>query len=246
VTTAPRRTGAAGLVVLAAAGLSACESTADKSAAIAAAGRAAVKGRGTLEVVHRNRQVRVARAVIVRGAGGAVAAAVELRNGGAEAQRDVPVLIDLRDAAGTSVYRNDAVGLQPALQRLTLIRAHASAWWVNDQVTAARRPRAVRVRVGGAPTATTPPAVTLAGVHFDADATGRFLTGTVVNRSAAVMHEVPVFAVALRGRRVVAAGRALVPKLPAAGAPKPTHFRLFFVGEPRGARLALTVAPTAS
>ncbi|MCZ4493585.1 MAG: hypothetical protein JWP53_2516, partial [Conexibacter sp.] len=47
---AVRRLGAGALAVLAAAGLSACESTADKSAAIAAQGRAAVKGGGALKI----------------------------------------------------------------------------------------------------------------------------------------------------------------------------------------------------
>ena len=82
-------------------------------------------------------------------------------------------------------------------------------------------------------------------VHFEGDSTGRFLTGTVVSSSRSVLRDVPVFAVALKGRRVVAAGRALVPKVPAAGSSKKVVFRLFFVGEPRGARIALTVAPNA-
>jgi hypothetical protein len=233
------------VVVGAAAGLSACESTADKSAAIAAQGQAAVKGGGRVTVT-RNAEVRAARAVVVRGAGGTVAAAVQLRNRGTRAQRNVPVLIDVRDAQGASLYRNDTQGIQPALQQLTLIHGASSAWWVNDQVVASGTPRSVTVRVGAAKVAATAPKVTLDDVHFDSDATGRFLTGVVVNGSPAVLRNVPVFAVALKGQRVVAAGRAIVPKLPAQGAPKPTHFRLFFVGEPRGARLALTVAPTAA
>ncbi|HWI71199.1 MAG TPA: hypothetical protein VNT55_04535, partial [Baekduia sp.] len=170
---------------------------------------------------------------------------VEVRNAGAKAQRDVPVLIDVRDAKGASLYKNDTVGLQPALQRLASVRGHRSAWWVNDQVTAATAPRSVRARVGAAPSVSAVPAVRVSGVHFDSDATGRFLTGTVINPSPSVLRNVPIFAVALKGARVVAAGRALVPKLPATGAPKPTIFRLFFVGDPRGARIALTLAPGA-
>lgn len=233
---------AGGLAILAAAGLSACESTADKSAAIAAQGLQAVKGGGSLKITP-NHEVRVERAAVVRGAGGSVATAVQLRNAGGRAERDVPVLVDVRDAHGASVYRNDAVGLQPTLQRLALIRGRATAWWVNDQVTATGTPRTVHVKVGAAKAAVAPPKVTLSGTHFEGDATGRYLAGTVVNGSHATLRDVPVFAVALKGNKVVAAGRALVAKLPAAGAPKPTHFRLFFVGDPRGARLALTVAP---
>jgi hypothetical protein len=235
---------AAALGLVAATGLSACESTADKSARIAEQGRAAVQASGTLKI-RRNADVRVARAVVVRGVGGAVAAAVEVRNTGGRAQRDVPVLIDVRDRHGASLYKNDAVGLQPALQRLATLRGRHSAWWVNDQVTVASAPKSVRARVGAAPFTTRIPRVRVTDVHFDGDSTGRYLTGTVVNPSRRVLRNVPIFAVALKGSRVVAAGRALVPKLPAAGAPKKVVFRLFFVGEPRGARIVVTVAPNA-
>jgi hypothetical protein len=225
-------------------GLSACESTADKSARIASEGKQAVQASGTLKI-RPNADVRVARAVVVRGAGGTAAAAVEVRNAGARAQRDVPVLIDVRDAHGASLYTNDAVGLQPALQRLATLGARRSAWWVNDQVTAASAPRSVRARVGAAPPATSVPRVLVTGVRFDGDSTGRYLTGRVVNPSRRALRNVAIFAVALKGSRVVAAGRALVPKLPAAGSPKKVVFRLFFVGEPRGARTVITVAPNA-
>jgi len=238
------RAAALSLVVLAAAGLSACESTADKSARIAAEGKQAVQATGTLKIT-RNASVHVSRAVVVRGTGGAVAAAVEVRNAGARAQRDVPVLIDVRGAGGASLYKNDTVGLQPALQRLASVGARKNAWWVNDQVTTASAPRSVAARVGAAAPAAKIPAVRVRDPHFDGDDTGRYLTGTVVNPSRSVLHDIPIFAVALKGKRVVAAGRALVPKLPAAGAAKKVVFRLFFVGDPRGARVVLTVAPNA-
>jgi hypothetical protein len=236
------------LVLLAvAAGVSACESTADKSAKIAAEGQKAVSASATLKI-KPSAELRVARAVVVRGDGGALAAAVEVRNRGAGAQRDVPVLIDVRDAKGATLYKNDTVGLQPALQRLASVGGRKTAWWVNDQVTASGTPKRVSARVGAAPVAKpgSVPRVRVTGVHFDGDATGRFLTGTVVNPSHAVLTNVPVFAVALKGTRVVAAGRALVPKLPAAGSPKKVVFRLFFVGDPRGAKIQLTVAPNAA
>jgi len=137
------------------------------------------------------------------------------------------------------------VGLQPALQRLASVRGGRSAWWVNDQVTAASVPKSVRARVGAARVAAAIPPVRATGVHFEGDSTGRYLTGTVVNPTRRVLRDIPIFAVALKGSRVVAAGRALVPKLPAKGSPKKVVFRLFFVGDPRGARTVLTVAPNA-
>jgi hypothetical protein len=241
-----RRAGALALAAVAPLGLAACQSTADKSARIAREGRQAVKAAGRLRVDRPNADVRAVRAVVVRGTGGAAAAAVELRNRGARAQADVPVLIDVRDAKGASVYRNDTVGLQPALQRLALVRGRGSAWWVNDQVLSASPPRTVTARVGAARTVARTADVALRDIHFESDATGRFLTGIATNKSRAVVRDVPVFGVALRGRRVVAAGRALLTRLvPAATAKKPFRFRLFFVGDPRGARVVLTVAPPA-
>jgi hypothetical protein len=225
--------------------LSACESTADKSARIAREGRQAFTGNKTLRV-DRSRDLRVARTAVVRGDGGTIAAAVEIRNGSARAQRDVPVLIDVRGRGGTSLYKNDTVGLQPALQRLASVRAHGTAWWVNDQVTAATAPRRVVAEVGRAPAAAAVPALAIEDPHFDDDATGRYLTGTVTNPTNKLLRQVPVFAVALKGGRVVAAGRAFVAKLLPRGARKHAGYRIYFVGDARGARVALTVAPPAS
>jgi hypothetical protein len=232
------------LAVLAPLGLAACESTAGKSARIAREGRAAAQAAGRLQIRRPNRDVKVQRAVVVRGAGGAVAAAVELRNAGSRAQADVPVLIDVRDRKGTSVYTNDLQGLQPALQRMALVSARRSVWWVNDQVLGAAASASVRARIGAARTVAEVPQVRLRGVHFETDATGRFLTGFIDNRSGRTLRGIAVFAVAQRGTRVVAAGRALVSKL-VPRPRKPFRFRLFFVGEPRGARVSLTVAPPA-
>jgi hypothetical protein len=228
-----------------AAALSACESTQTKSARIAREGREAFQANRTL-TVRRSADVRVERTAIVRGAGGAIAAAVELRNAGARARRDVPVVIDVRSRGGTSLYKNDVVGLQPALQRLASLRAHGTAWWVNDQVTAASAPRRVVAEIGTAPAAAAIPALAIEDPHFDSDATGRYLTATVTNPTNKIFKQVPVFAVALKGTRVVAAGRAFVAKLLPASARKPAAFRIYFVGDARGARVALTIAPPAS
>jgi hypothetical protein len=228
-----------------AATLSACESTMTKSARIARQGREVFQGNRTL-TVHRSADLHVDRTAIVRGAGGAIAAAVEIRNASARAQRDVPVVVDVRSAGGTSLYKNDTVGLQPALQRLASVRAHGTAWWVNDQVTAAGAPRRVVAELGTAPAATAVPALTINDPHFDDDATGRYLTATVSNPTNTLFTQVPVFAVALKGTRVVAAGRAFVSKLLPKKANRPGSFRIYFVGDARGARVALTIAPPAS
>jgi hypothetical protein len=234
--------GAAALAVLVLApALSACESNIDRSARIAGQGKHLIADKGTLKLGASNRDVHIQRAVIVHG-DGAAAAAVEVRNAGRRAQVDVPILIDVRDGKGTSVYRNDAVGLQPALQRLAVVRSGRAAWWVNDQLLGAETARSVSARVGGARAVTRSQRIEARGLRLDSDADGPYLTGTIVSRLERPQRNLPVFAVALRGGRVVAAGRALVPKV-AAHARKPVRFRLLFVGNPRGARIQVTIAP---
>ena len=233
---------ATALAVLAlASALTACESNIDRSARIAGHGRHLIADKGTLKLGASNRDVHIQRAVIVHG-DGAAAAAVEVHNAGRRAQVNVPILIDVRDGKGTSVYRNDAVGLQPALQRLAVVRSGRTAWWVNDQLLGAETARSVNARVGSARAVARPPHIGARGLRIDSDANGPYLTGAIVSRLERPQHNLPVFAVALRGGRVVAAGRALVPKI-AAHARKPVHFRLLFVGNPRGARIQVTIAP---
>jgi hypothetical protein len=229
------------LVLAPALALAGCESNIDRSAAIAGQGRHLIADKGKLKIGAPNRDVRVQRAVIVRG-DGAAAAAVEVRNAGRRAQVNVPILIDVRDGTGTSVYRNDAVGLQPALQRLAVVRSGRTAWWVNDQLLGADTARSVNARIGNARAIARPPHIEARDLHIDSDSNGPYLTGAIVSRLERPQRNLPVFAVALRGGRVVAAGRALVPKV-VAHARKPVHFRLLFVGNPRGARIQVTIAP---
>jgi hypothetical protein len=229
---------------LAALGLSACESTQDKSARLAHSGQGAAN-QSTLKLGAANANVHVARTAVLHAAGGN-AVAVELRNAARSAEADVPVLIDVRDAHGKSLYKNDLQGLQPALQQMALVGGGRSAYWVNDQVLGAGTPRSVVVHVGRA-AAHAParvPQIGVEAVRLDHDSTGTFAAGRVVNRSALVQLNLPIFAVALRGGRVVAAGRAIVPRLMPAPTKKPTRFRIFFIGDPRGAQLRVTAVPT--
>lgn len=224
--------------------LGGCVTTAEQSAKIAAEGDHLIQARASLRVTHPNPVVQIGRTAVIRTAAG-TAAAVELRAKGGRAEADLPLLIDVRDAHGRSVYRNDAAGLQPSLQRFGLLRPRHSAWWVSDQVVpAGGTPRRLTARVGAGRSVAVAPRVGLSGVHLTADAGGQYLTGTVRNHAGVQLADVPIFAVALRGGRVVAAGRALVPRLPARPGPKPVRFRLYFIGSPRGARVELSVAPS--
>jgi hypothetical protein len=229
--------------------LSACESTESESAKLGREGAKLIAGAGTVVLGGANRAVRVGQVALVQGAG-RTAAVVQLTSTATTAQSDVPVLIDVRSPKGASLYRNDIQGLEPSLQQMPLLRPHTSAWWVDDQVLAAGRPGSVKVRVGDAKGSSSKisPASPSLGVEIGAtslgsDVAGPYLAGEVVNRSGVAQHNMPIFAVALRGGHVVAAGRALVPNLPAA-AGKPTGFRIYLVGAPAGAHIELNAAPT--
>lgn len=238
------RRDAIAVAVLAALAVTGCESTQSKSARLEKTGKGKAE-LGTVAEGAENRDVRVGRtAVLVTPAGNA--AVVELRNTGRRAQAQIPVLIDVADAKGASVFKNDTKGLQPALQQMAYLAAGQDAYWVNDQIVAASRPERVAVHVGrpAAPATAAPPRIVLEHVALDHDSTGVFATGIARNTSKVVQRNVPIYAVALKGGRVVAAGRAIEERLNPEPQRKPARFRIFFIGDPRGARLHVSAVPT--
>jgi hypothetical protein len=81
-------------------------------------------------------------------------------------------------------------------------------------------------------------------VHLERDPIdGVTAVGRIVNASSIPQQRLVIFATARRGARIVAAGRAVVPVLrPGA---KGARFTLFFVGDPKGAKLRVQ-APAVS
>jgi hypothetical protein len=242
-----RRLTAAAVFGALAVSVSACESTESESARLGHEGAKLIAGAGTVGLGGANRAVRVGQVALVHGSG-RTAAVVQLRNVGPGPQSNVPVLIDVRSPKGASLYRNDVRGLEPSLQQMPLLRAHVSAWWVDDQVLTSG-PGSLKVRVGDAKGslpkarfASSSAGVQVSATSLGGDLAGPYLAGNVVNRTGVAQHNMPIFAVGLRGGRVVAAGRALIPSLPAA-AGKPTGFRIYLVGSPAGAHIELTPAP---
>jgi hypothetical protein len=116
-------------------------------------------------------------------------------------------------------------------------------FWVNDQVVSSGRPAQARTLVGAArPVAGSTPRVEIRGVHIEKDpVSGISVTGRVFNHSRVLQRRLPVFCVARRGDSIVAAGRAILEKVkPGKSAP----FTVFFIGDPRHARLTVTPLPT--
>jgi hypothetical protein len=229
---------------LLAATLSACQSTEQESAKISREGQRLLASQGVLQPGAVNRNVRVANMTLLTG-GGRTAVAVRLTATSARPQTDVPVIVSVTGPGGKLLYSNDTGGLEASLQRIALLRPGQAAWWVDDQVLASGSPTGVQVRVGrgSAPRSAVLPQIAVSAVKLGQQAGLPTLSGYLVNRSATAEGKVPVFAVALRGARVVAAGRAVAESLPShAGASAP--FQIFLVGNPAGATLQLTAVPT--
>lgn len=227
--------------------LTGCETTAEKSARLAAQAKATVKETG-LSVSEVNRDVKVLdRATLTDSNGTAVV--VLLRQTTRRAMADVPIAIDVLSATGKLLFRNDQPGADPGLVSAPLLSPGRTFSWVHDQVQAPQgQPARVTVRVGeprGEPPVR-PPRMTLGGLTVEDDgAGGTEGRGRLTNRSPETHRRVTVYAVARRGGKVVAAGRAVVNRVaPGRSAP----FAVYFIGDPRGARVTLSAAapPAAS
>jgi hypothetical protein len=225
--------------------LAACESTESESAKIE---REAAKSReaepGALKLGAANKSVRVSDATLLS-AGARKAVAVKLTSTSAHAQRQLPVLVEVTAAGGKVAYTNQ-IGVEPALQHISQLGSHASAWWVDDQVLVNQTTRAVRVRVGtGKSSRKALPLLSATVSHVGGAAGASSVSGVLVNHSHVAQKKVPVFVVALRAGKVVAAGRALVASLAGrSGASAP--FQVTLVGSPAGAKIELTAVATAS
>jgi len=227
---------AAALVALTVSG---CETTQEVSAKIGLRlGHQSAKT-GTTRIGAANRSVRVVTTALIPGNPAAVA--LELTNTTARAQAAIPILIDVKDAKGAVVYRNDTKGIEVSIQQLALLGVHATAWWVDNEVLAGASAGAtVEAKVGaagGAPRAA--PAITVAGVSASNAFPGPHVDVTLHNRGASGRSGLAVYAVAIRGGKVVGAGRALVPELgPGASAAA----EIPMTGTVSGAKISITAA----
>lgn len=227
-------------------GASGCETTQELSAKIGRRLGHQNALAGTTKLGATSRDVRVTRLALVS-SGGQSAVALELTNTSAQAQANFPVLINVLDAAGRSVYRNNTKGNEASLQQFALLPAHATAWWVDDQILASGGvPKTVAAEIGaatGAAVAAAADEIATSGVSASDSFPGPHVDATVENRSAPAQTELPVYAVALKGGQVVGAGRGVVASL-ARGASSTVEIPM--IGSVDGSTILLTAAPTPS
>ncbi len=230
-------------VVMAALTLVGCESSQEQSAKLERAAKLAAAHEAHVDkgltITRESTDVKVLSANVVTSSEGA-AAVVTVRNDSSQTLASVPIAIDVKGAAGKTLFQNDAAGLESALTTISLVPAHGEATWVDDQLPRSGQPVSVAVRLGEVPAVSGPtPRVEVQSLHPEEAGAGA--AGTVRNRSQVAQHKLVVFAVARRAGRVVAAGRAVLPELaPGASAP----FQVFFVGSAAGASLQASAPAT--
>lgn len=232
--------GAAGCVCAALA-LTGCESTQTRSARLKANASSQAVEQG-LQITRDNPDVRVEAATVLTDPRSKRSAAViTLHNTSGRLAAALPLVFELRDAGGQDVYTNASPGAAGDLVTVPSLAPGERLTWVNDAITGVAGARSVAARVGvPAQPATVPraPRLRVGKVHLRTDPVdGLTAVGRVVNLSTVTQERLVIFAHATRGGRVVAAGRAIVPILKPGA--KGATFTVFFVGNPRGAKLEL-------
>lgn len=220
-----------------------CESTQDKSARIGAELGPVAEEKG-LRISERSRDVRVLSTILLSDANGS-AVVVELRNDSPRDLAEVPLLIDVLDARGKSVYRNDIPGIEPALASVPFVPAGGEVLWVHDQVLATGEPASVKVTVGagGKELSGEQPEVSVSAPKLEGDPyTGVAAGGEVVNESGEDIERLLLYAVARQENEIVAAGRGAIE--PLKDKPKPVPYNIYFIGDPKGAEVGVTEFPT--
>jgi hypothetical protein len=232
---------AAGLLLLALT-LAGCESNEERSAALAKHAHHQQRAQAGLSITHPSPYVKVTGTALLQSSEGA-AAVVTLRNVSANALRDLPIAITVKGPGSGTLYQNNSPGLEAGLTALALLPAHGEATWVDDQVPTSSGPATVSAVVGEAPILHgAAPQIEVQGVHASEESgTGAGAAGTVRNRSNVAQQRLVVYGLARQGRRIVAAGRAVLPEV-AAGASVP--FQAFLVGMATGAKLEASAPAT--
>ena len=235
-------------LLLVALALTACESSQETNAKLERIARREAKDRPAAEqglsIAKLSTRLTVLGTAVVSSSEGA-AAVVTVRNSSATALRSAPIAITVRGAHGGSTYSNDIPGLAKPLVSLPLVPAHGELTWVDDQLPAGSYLPSASAKLGeGEPASGQTPRLTVSGIKLsDEGGTEPNVEGRVISDSGEEEREVVVYAVARRGARIVAAGSALVPQL-AIGAG--TRFQLYFIGDPRGARLQFSAVAAAA
>jgi hypothetical protein len=230
--------------VLAGSILAGCQSTQDKARQVQNENAALLAAeQRPLKITERNKEVDVLGSTILHDQYGD-AVVVKLRNNGKQPQVQIPIVVDLRDAEGKSVYSTALPGLDDTLNHVPLIGPGETVAWVNDQLAPSGVPKTAQVKVGQSE-GTAPaqlPEIEVGGAKVESSPQGVLARGQITNKSQVDQLKLVVYAVAHRGGQVVAAGRGQFKNLKAGG--NPGTYNIFFIGDPRGAEVSVTAPPS--
>jgi hypothetical protein len=229
------------LAVMAGSTLTACQSSQDKAKEIQAQAQAAAPK--PLVIPKPNKDVKVDDTALLHDQNGD-AVVVEVTSRSNQTLVDVPILVDIRDAQGKTIEKNDTAGLDFALNHIAVLKPHETFTWVNDQLQPSGIPKSAKVTIGE-PEAKPPaklPEIVVSPPKLGHDISGAKVSGTVTNRSQLDQSQLVLFAVARQGGRVVAAGRGLIKKSKVGA--KPANYVIFFIGNPDGADVTIDAPPT--
>jgi hypothetical protein len=231
---------AGGMALLALGVFSGCESNQDRSARLEKEASTVLLGDEGLKVTKENPDVKVLSTAVLSEAEGS-AVVVEVHNDSGQNLVDVPIALNVLDAKGKSVYRNDEPGLEPALVSIPYLAAGSDGVWVNDQILATGKPATAKVRVGvgGTPFSGEQPNIEVTPPHLES---GMIASGEVINRTGEDQRRLLLYTVARKGGQIVAAGRGAFEHLKPET--KPLHYHVYLIGKAAGAELTLSRFPT--
>jgi hypothetical protein len=231
----------AGLAVAAAG----CQSTQATSAERQAEGKKLIESDKGLVVAKANPDIKVVDSTVLSDGNGS-AVVVQLKNESDQGFVNVPILIDVRDVKGKSVFKNTLPGLVDSLTEVPEIGPGQTVDWVNDQVLATGKPDSVKVKVGASadPLPDTIPEIDLGEPKLKVDpVSGTEASGSIENKSQIEQKDLTLFAVARDGGKIVAAGRGGVKRL-VVDPKRPATYHIFFIGDPEGADIDVSASPT--
>jgi hypothetical protein len=227
-------------VLLGALALGSCSSSQDKARAIRDQAQASAPK--PLVISKPNKDLKVGDTTMLHDQNGD-AIVVPVTNESANTLVGVPILVEIKDAKGTTIYKNSTPGIDYALNHIALIKPHETFYWVNDQLTGQGKTTKVRV---GQPEEKPPsgplPEYTVSDPRFGTDFSGVKVSGTVRTDSKVDQSHLILFAVARQGNQIVAAGRGQIKKLKHSA--KPSPYVIYFIGDPTGAAVTIQAPPT--
>lgn len=229
-------------LVALAAFLAGCQLTQSKSAELEAQGADIAKVE-KIKIGSSNQSVEAISKTLLTDQYG-TAVVLRIKNSSPENQANIPIALEVKNAKGKSIYKNDIKGLEKGLIQIPFVEGQSETWWVNDQVLITQDPKSADVTIGNSDVNPSDiPELEVSPPSLENDPTsGINITGEVTNKSDIEQIDLLLYAVATKGGEVVAAGRGLIPKLKVGGKPEP--YRIYFIGDPKGAEIETFALPS--